>query len=276
MSISFRTHVVKVASKRELRSTLYGIGIYIALALIFMVSAYFFVNSSIRNALDAGVLALRNPITMPFFFSVGLAATYLGLCSSLSVSRDRDQGTLEVLFYGPVDAVSYLLSKFIHQMLAFIVVLAFALVNFFFVSKLTNFGFTADFVGLLILSLFLTACMVSFGIFLSVITRRTMASVIVFLALVLFFLLFSVAHAIVMSLPGEAMTTLLVYVRVIIDNMNSVMQWISPLSYFSRGMSAVFMKDMGQYAISLISSLVYSGVLLALSVRFFKKKGVRR
>lgn len=276
MSIAFRTHVVKVASKRELRSTLYGIGIYVALALIFLVSAYFFVQSSISNALDAGVLALQNPITVPFFFSVGLAAAYLGLCSALSVSRDRDQGTLEVLFYGPVDAVSYLVSKFVHQMLAFIVVLGFAVINFYLVSSMTNLGFTSDFVYLLILSLFLTACMVSFGIFLSVISRRTMASVIVFLALVLFFLGFSAAHAIVMNIPGQAMSTLLVYVRVILDNMNNVMQWISPLAYFGRGMTAVFMKDTGQYLISLLSSLIYSGVLLSLSVWVFKKKGVRR
>ncbi len=276
MSISFRAHAVRVAAKRELRSTLYGVGLYAALAVIFLASGYFFVNSSIRSALDAGVLALQNPITEPFFFSVGLAATYLGLCSALSVSRDRDQGTLEVLFYGPVDTISYLMAKFFHQLLAFVVVLAFAIVNFYVISLITNLGFTADFVGFLVLSLFLTSCMVSFGIFLSVITRRMMASVIAFLALVLFFLGFSVAHTIVMSLPGESMTPLLVYVRVIIDNMNSVMQWISPLSYFSRGMTAVFMKDFGQYALSLFSSVVYTGILFSLSVAIFKKKGVRR
>lgn len=276
MSISFRAHAMKVSAKREIRSTLYGIGLYAALALIFIASAYFFVNSSIRSALDAGVLALQNPITEPFFFSVGLAATYLGLCSALSVSRDRDQGTLEVLFYGPVDAVSYLLSKFLHQLLAFVVVLAFAIVNFYLVSLVTNFGFTADFIGFLVLSLFLTSCMVGFGIFLSVITRRMMASVIAFLALVLFFLSFSVAHTIIMSLPGESMTPLLVYVRVIIDNMNAVMQWISPLSYFSRGMTAVFMGDFAQYAMSLLSSVVYTVILLSLSVSIFQKKGVRR
>ena len=276
MSIAYRAHAIKVAAKREIRSTLYGIGLYVTLALIFLASGYFFVNSSIRSALDAGILALQNPITEPFFFAVGLAATYLGLCSALSVSRDRDQGTLEVLFYGPVDAISYLLSKFVHQILAFCVVLAFALINFYLVSRLTNLGFTADFIGFLVLSLFLTSCMVSFGIFLSVSTRRTMASIIVFLGLVFFFLAFSVAHTVVMSLPGQSMTPLLVYVRVIIDNMNDVMQWISPLSYFSRGMTAVFMRDFAQYAVSLLSSVVYSGILLALSVWIFKKKGVRR
>lgn len=276
MSIAHRAHAIKVTAKREIRSTLYGVGLYVTLTLIFLSSAYFFVNSSIRSALDAGILALHNPITEPFFFSVGMAATYLGLCSALSVSRDRDQGTLEVLFYGPVDAISYLLSKFVHQILAFIVVLLFALVNFYLVSRLTNLGFTADFLGFLVLSLFLTSCMVSFGIFLSVSTRRTMASIIVFLGLVFFFLAFSVAHSVVMSLPGQSMTPLLVYVRVILDNMNDVMQWISPLSYFSRGMTAVFMRDYAQYAVSLLSSVVYSAVLLTISVYIFKRKGVRR
>lgn len=276
MSMSFRTHAIKVASKREIRSTLYGVGIYITLALIFLAASYFFINSSIRNAMDAGIIALRNPITEPFFFSVGLAATYLGLCSALSVSRDRDQGTLEVLFYGPVDTVSYLMSKFTHQLMAFVLVLAFAVVNFYLLSLITNFGITSDFIGFLVLSLFLTSCMVSFGIFLSVATRRVMASVIVFLGLVLFFLAFSAAHSVIMSLPSQGMTPLLIYVRVIIDNLNAVIQWISPIAYFSRGMTAVFMRDFAQYGVSLLASLAYTAVLIGASIWLFDRKGVRR
>lgn len=276
MSISDRIHAAKVAAKREIKSSLYGTGIYITLFLIFLASSYFFVNSSINNVLDAGVLALRNPITEPFFFSIGLAATYLGLCSALTISRERDQGTLEVLFYGPVDAVSYIASKYLHQLMAFAVVLAFATVNFFLISQVTNLGFSSGFLSVLILSIFLTSCMVSFGIFLSVSTRRMIVSVVLFLGLVIFFLGFWVAHNVAMNITGRDLPTLVVYIRVILDNMNAVVRWISPVAYFDRGLLAVFMGDATQYALSLLSSAVYTVVLLALSVWIFKKKGVRR
>jgi len=276
MSIAHRAHAIRVLAKREIKSTLYGVGLYITLFIVFLAASYFFVNSSLRNVFDGGILALTNPITEPFFFSVGIAATYLGLCSALAISRERDLGTLEVLFYGPVDTFAYIGAKFLHQLLAFVVVLIFAAVNFFLVSQVTNFGFTSDFVGLLVLSLFLTSCMVSFGIFLSVSTRRMMVSVLVFLGLVFFFLGFSAAHAVIMSLPSQGMTPLMIYVRIILDNMKVVMDWISPISYFSRGMTAVFMGDAAQYVLSLVSSIVYSGILLVASAWVFKKQGVRR
>lgn len=276
MSLAYRVHAIKVATKREIRSTLYGIGLYITLALIFLAASYFFVNSTLRTVADAGIMALANPITSPLFISVGLAATYLGLCSSLSISRDRDLGTLEVLFYGPVDAVSYVLGKYVHQLLAYVVVLLFALVNFYGISWVTNVGFSSDIIGIMVLSIFLTSCMVSFGIVLSVSTRRMIVSVVLFLALVLFFLVFSIVHGWVMSIAGQNLTTAMVYVRVILDNANEFVKWISPVDYYLRGMNAVMRQDPGGYALSILSSAVYSAVLLALSVWMFGRKGVRR
>jgi len=276
MSVSYRMHAIKVAAKREIRSTLYGVGLYVVLSLIFLAASYVFVNSTLRLVADAGILAHANPITSPLFISMGLAAAYLGLCSSLAIARDRDLGTMEVLFYGPVDAVSYILGKYFHQLLVYLVVLLFSLVNFWGVSLATNVGFSSDIVGIMLLSIFLTSCMVSFGILLSVSSRRMIVSVVLFLGLVLFFLIFSVVHSWVMGIAGQNLTTTMVYVRVILDNANQFIKWISPVDYYLRGMNAVFRKDPSGYAVSVISSLVYTGVLLALSVWMFKRKGVRR
>lgn len=276
MSVSDRIHVAKVAAKREIKSTLYGAGIYVTLTLIFLAVSYFFVNSSIRNVIDSGVLALRNPIADPFFFAMGLGGAYLGLCSALSISRERDQGTLEVLFYGPVDAAGYIAGKYLHQMLAYGVMLAFATVNFFLVSRVTNLGFSAGFLSVLLLSIFLTSCMVSFGIFLSVSTRRMIVSVVLFLGIVLFFFGFWAAYNAVIRITARDLPVFIIYVRMILDNMNAVIRWISPISYYERGLIAAFMGDAGQYALSLLSSAVYTVVLLALSVWTFRRKGVRR
>lgn len=276
MSLGYRMHAIKVATKREIRSTLYGIGLYITLALIFLFASYFFVNSTLRTVTDAGIMAFANPITSPLFISVGLAAAYLGLCSSLSISRDRDLGTLEVLFYGPVDSVSYVLGKFVHQLLAYGVVLVFALINFYGISLITNVGFSSDIIGIMVLSIFLVSCMVSFGIVLSVSTRRMIVSVVLFLALVLFFLVFSIVHSWIMSLAGQNLSTAMVYVRMILDNANEFIKWISPVDYYLRGMNAVLRQDPGGYALSILSSTIYSLVLLALSVWVFRRKGVRR
>lgn len=276
MSMSHRVNAIRVQTKRELRSTLYGTGLYIVLFLIFLGTSYLFLRSSLFNVTDAGIMALRNPITQPLFFAIGLAAAYLGLCAAISISRERDLGTLEVLFYGPVDSTTYVTGKYVQQMLAFAVMLVFAVVNFYLASLVTNFGFTSDLWGMLLLSFFLASCMVSFGIFLSAVSKRMAVSVVLFLALMLFFLVFSVAHSIIVTIPGRSLTPVLVYVRVILDNMNLVVQWISPLAYFDRGSLALSMGHTGQYVISVVSSLVYSAVLLGLSIASFNRKGVKR
>lgn len=276
VSMAYRLNAIKVTTKRELRSTLYGLGLYVVMTLIFLGAAYLSIRQSLVSVVENGLMVLPNPITQPFFLTVGLASTYLGLCAAIAISRERDQGTLEVLFYGPVDTVSYVLGKYIHQILAFLVMLAFSVINFVAVSLVTNLGFSRNFIGILLLSVFLASCMISFGIFLSAITRRMVVSIILFLGLVLFFIAFWVAHAWVMSIPGKDLTTLTIFARVVLDNLNTVLQWISPLSYLARGSTAIAMGNVGQYLLSIVSSVLYTVVLLGLSIYAFERKGVRR
>lgn len=273
---AYRWNTIRVTAKRELKSTLYGLGLYVVLFFIFLSVSYVGLRNALYSVTQNGLLVLPDPINRPFFVTIGLAATYLGLCSAIAISRERDQGTLEVLFYGPVDSISYVIGKYMQQMLTFCVVLLFTLINFGALSLVTNLGFSGSLIGILALSLFLASCMIAFGIFLSAITKRMMVSVVFFLGLVLFFLGFWVAHAWVQSIPGKDLTTILVYARVILDNLNSVVEWISPLAYFNRGSVAIGLGSGVGYLLSVVSSMVYSGLLLAFAVYAFNRKGVRR
>lgn len=278
MSMAHRLNAVRVQSRRELRSTLNGLGIYVVMFLIFLAISYIFIRTSLFDVTEAGITALPTPIAFPFFVAMGLAAAYLGLCAAISISRERDLGTIEVLFYGPVDSASYVIGKYVQQMLAFGVILLFAVINFYLISLVTNLG-ASNVIGLLVLSFFLASCMVSFGIFLSSLSKRMAVSVVMFLALMLFFLAFSFAHTYMQTLSifdQRTFSPVLVYVRAILDNMNAVITWISPLAYFGRGTVALGMGNTGQYVVSLLSSLVYSGILLGLSIVAFNRKGVRR
>ena len=200
-------------------------------------------------------MALTNPITCPLFVSVGLAAAYLGLCSSLSISRDRDLGHVGGALLRARGADSYVLGKYSTSCWRTVVVLIFALINFYGISLVTNVGFSVDIVGIMILSIFLTSCMVSFGIVLSVSTRRMIVSVVLFLALVLFFLVFSIVHSWMIGHCRAKPASAMVYVRVILDNANQLIRWISPVDYYLRGMNAVLRQDTGRICLSSLSSV---------------------
>jgi len=181
-----------------------------------------------------------------------------------------------VLFYGPVDAIAFILGKYTQQLLTFGVVLLFGLVNFFLISLFTNLGFSIKFIWLLVLSIFLASSMVSFGIFLSAVAKRTVGAVVLFISLVVFFALFWGAHSAIMAMSGLKLTTFLVYTRLILDNLNNIIQWISPFAYFLRGLIAVELGSATQYLISICSSLIYSAVLLGLAIYMFERGGVKR
>lgn len=276
MSVGYRFTAIKSIARRDLSSILYGIGIYVVLSVVFLFASSVNVRDSLFQVSQNNLMVLSNPINRPLFMVIGLIAAYLGLTSAITISRERDLGTLEVLFYGPVDSVSYILAKYIQQMMVFLVTLALSFVFFWAVSVYTNLGFSKNLAGLLLLSLVMASSMVAFGIFLSSITRRMTVSVVLFLGLALFFLVFSIAHSIVMTMPGEKLSTALVYVRIVLDNMDKLVRWISPIAYLERGGMAIALGEPLQYLWSVLSSVAYTVVLLALATFAFNRKGVRK
>lgn len=277
MSMAVRLRSARIQAKREFRSTLTGPGIYVVLSLIFLgVSAGYFRSRLLEVGVE-GVIEILNPGQDPWFMAMGLAAVYLGVCAAISISRERDMGTLEVLFYGPVDSLSYVIGKYMQQMMAFGVVLVFSLINFYIVTTVTNFGML-NVLGLVVLSIFLTSAIISFGILLSALSRKMTVSIILFLGLNVFLFAFTYLHWWLQSASflGQDLAPILVFLRSLLDSANVVVEWISPLAYFLRGMRALQMADGGQFVISLLSSTIYTLVALGLSVAAFNWKGVRR
>src|SRR5207247_4148043 len=65
------------------------------------------------------VLVLSEAATMPVCVASSVGMIFLALVAVATVAREKDAGTLETLFYGPVDHVSYLLAKHLAQVAAF-------------------------------------------------------------------------------------------------------------------------------------------------------------
>jgi len=173
-------HTVKVLMKRELISSLYGPGIYIAIFISFLSSSFILKNylDSIR---EDNISISSDPLNYPLFISVIVISFYLAILSAISISRERDQGTLEVLFYGPVSCPSYVLAKYFKDLLLYLVVVGFLFVYFWGVSVLTNLGFSYGLVQAAFLSIFSVSCAITFGLFISSFTNRVRSSILYFL-----------------------------------------------------------------------------------------------
>lgn len=272
--MAFRMRTARLIGFRGFKASIYGFGLYfvtLAGTVTGAVSTSIYVGTVWEN----GLLIVSNPLGLPLYLSIIIGAAYLAIAASISVSRERDSGSLEVLFYGPVDAVSYILGKYVEQMLAFIVMLAFYSIVFFIFGTLTNFGFSSDAVLSMVLSFALTSSVAAFGIVLSSFTSNTRASVLGLVALLVMFVGVQWGESFLAGLDSSAISPVLFYARSFLSVVARLVAWISPFACFNRGIQALAVGNISVYAASFASSVVYTFMFLALAIVGLRKKGVR-
>jgi ABC-type transport system involved in multi-copper enzyme maturation permease subunit len=180
MNKSERIWIIRTITARELKTSFRGIGFYIVVFIILIASSL-----TLKNYVQAieseGFLISANPLCYPLFISVLISSIYLALVSAITISREREEGTLQTLFFSPIDHLSYLLGKFFSQMILFVIIISVLLVYFLLSSFLINFAFASNMIWLLVLFIFIGSCIISFGMFLSTLTTRIKTSVILFM-----------------------------------------------------------------------------------------------
>lgn len=275
MKITLPIHTVKVLVKRDLFSALRGSGLYVVSSVLFL-SVAFIVKNYLDSIKKNDVFVSHNPLSSAFFIPMVIVSVYLALVSAASISREKDQGTLEVLFYGPVSYFSYIIGKYINGMLNYLVVVGFFFIYFLGISNLTNLGFSYRLVEAIFMSIFSVSCVISFGLLISSFTRRIRSSILWVVGIFLLFLGIQLSHTILLGMPETTMSSALVYFEKSLSMIYKyVIGWLSPFSYVDRGMEAVSLSDLKLYGMNIISCIIYSIVLLSLSMFILEKKGIK-
>jgi membrane-associated phospholipid phosphatase len=114
-ALTLRLHAARVVAWREVRLAVVGLGGYVAVSLA-LLAAGWIISNDVRAVRAADVLVLEHPFRTPVTVAVLLVSMFLGVSAVVSVARERDRGTLEVLFYGPIDEASYLAGKLFGQL----------------------------------------------------------------------------------------------------------------------------------------------------------------
>jgi len=267
-------NTMRVLAKRDLASALQSWGIYVTVFVSFMVSSWM-LKSHLDTLRENNIMITSYPVETPLSWSVIIVSLYLVFVSAVSISREREQGTLETLWYGPVTAPSFLMAKYIKDLLLYLVALGCAAVYFWVASWMTNIGFTLDLVKALGISFFVVSCFVSFGLFISSLAARVRSSVIWMIAVLLGFLAVWFANSVLNVMPEEALSSSLLYIRGTLSVLYTVIDWVSPFSYLSRAMSSITVGNSLVYVLNIVYCLVYSAVLLVLATVILKQRGVR-
>jgi ABC-type transport system involved in multi-copper enzyme maturation permease subunit len=152
----------------------------------------------------------------------------------------------------------------------------FLMVYFVIVSMISNLGISLKFLGVVLLSLFLSSCVITFGIFISTLTGSVRTSVVLFFGIVGGLIAIQMTHGMLINTEEANLATPLVYLRNTLSLIHGGVKWASPFYYLNEGMEAVSLGSAGKYALSGGLSVIYSAAALFLSVLVLRRKGVRK
>ena len=271
-----RWRAVRLIQRRELRTMLFGFGLYVVIALGLM-AAILLLRNYLNFVQESGLLVMSGAFNFPLFAVIFLAAIYLAISSVTTIARERDQGTMEVLFYGPVDSISYVLGKYLAQMATYLFMLLVFALCFGLFAGLTNFSFPGNVGWVVLLSILVVSDVVAFSIFLSAQSSSVRTALFLFLSILLGLILIQFGREILSAIPvtGRYYNPVL-FMQNVLVNLNSVARWVSPFSYLMQGMEAVRRGSMDMYAVLAATSVLFSLLFLGLSVVLLERKGVRR
>lgn len=272
-----RWHAIVTLHRRDWRALFLGLGLYVSLFIALMASSVILRNN-LAYAEENGVIVMIRPLYVPFVVTTVVSSLYLALVSVTTIARERDQGTLEVLFYGPVDGPSYFLSKYGTVMLAGLCVVTIGFLWSLAYAQLTNLVFSPDLLLVLILSLGVTSAVIAFAMLVSTVGRSMRSSLVLFLAVVTVFLVIQGGHealsGLPLSVPANRINPVL-YLRDALALLNRLAQWLSPYSHLNTGIEALTVGNIGLYLAMLAVSVVYTAAFLALGMVLLARKGVR-
>jgi len=266
-------HTIWILARRELRSSVYGLGLYLTMFGT-MVIIYYFLRNYLGGVQEDRILITSSPLDAPLFLAMGISSIYLAIAATLSIAREKDQNTIEVLFYGPINYLSFILSKYLKGILEFLIIAAFFVLYFIAFSLLTNLGISFGFVQTLVLSLFLASYMISFGVLLSTLTNNVRNAVLVFLGVMLGLVAIQLSYTVLDGMK-LATSSSLAYIRDTLEVLLNITKWVSPYYYFTRGMDAISLGSGRIYLINTASYVVLSAIFLGLSMFSLQRKGVK-
>ncbi|MBI2755536.1 MAG: ABC transporter permease subunit [Chloroflexi bacterium] len=261
-------------ASRECQALLRAPTGYVALVLA-LLGAGWLVDNQLEGARAAGLLVLDRPFQVPMFGAILITSVFLAVSAVVSVARERERGTLEVLFYGPVDEIAYVVGKLLGQMAAYVASVGVLLVAFLLLSLASGFILSATTLLGLLVSIGTAGEVVAFGLLLSVLAGRLRSAVLLFFGIATLFVSIAVAYSVALLVPVEGPTSPILPVRNALAAINALVSWISPFAYLERALSAAALGAWGGVATTLSEAMVYTLAALVAAAFILRRRGVR-
>lgn len=269
-------HASKIIHLRFLNLIFNNLGIYLILALA-LLGGSIVINNTLESAVQNTILVDIQPLFSPALVMVILISTYLALAVCISISKENDKGTLEVLMYGPVNYRSYLSGVFSAFLVTYIIGLIVFTIWANLAIQLSQFGFSLDLYLILLISIITAGSMISYGIFIAALGGKTRMSILYFILFIGLIIGIQLADYVISTLLLATSSTAIdefAILRNVLASVSQFLVYFSPFSLFQLMMGDIVNGSMGSFFIHLLLTLSQIVLLLLFSYLLFKKEGV--
>jgi len=275
LSQSSRRTVICVIAWQEAKTTICGISGYAAITIALTVATWILLVD-VRALAASGHLVLADPFGPSLTVAMLVLALFLAVSAAVSAARDRESGTLEVLFYGPVDEISYVLGKIGGLLLAYLAALPLLLASFSLLALMTGFLLTSVILASLILSIVPAAEIIGFGVLLSIGTDRVRTAVLLLVGVTAVLLGITVTYSMVLLIPIEDPSSPVLPLRDALATLYAAVRWVSPFAYLERVVDAAVTGAWRTAAVSLAVAVAYTAIIIFLAAYWMRRRGVHR
>jgi ABC-type transport system involved in multi-copper enzyme maturation permease subunit len=272
---SARWPVAGAIAWREAKAALRGIGCYLALTLA-LLAATWILLVDVRALETAGLLVMTDPFRPAVAVAMLVLALFFAVSAATSAARDRESGTLEVLFYGPVDELTYVLGKVGGLLLAYVAILPLLLASLALLSWMSGFALTPAIPISVVLSIVPVAVVLGFGLLLSVGMGRVRSAVLLLIGVVAVLLGIRLAYGMVLLVPIEDPASPVLPLRDTLAALDAAAGWISPFVWLERVVDGALRAAWPRAVASLAAAIGYALLMLGLAALWLRQRGVWR
>ncbi|MBN2440331.1 MAG: hypothetical protein JXJ04_03270 [Spirochaetales bacterium] len=205
----------------------------------------------------------------PFFFALCYSCfpvfMYLSMSAAFKFGYEKNVGALELIVYGPADGTSYVMATLLKNIIASLIYLGILFLFFALAALLNNLVLGSTFFFAFFLIFFFVIALYCFAVFSSAISDGPASALAI--SIIFYIIFFSLQIGAFQIVQQD-----LRYYSSIISN---ILQWISPVYYWYKGMEAIEYGNIGGYFINLLFLVLLSSLLLTASHFILKKRGVR-
>ena len=271
---TLRLNATGQIAQQQARDTLYGWGLYIAAAASVGIAALLVFNA-INFVGESSLNVLAQPFMLPLQAALSLAMLFVAVEATLAIARPREQGSLQILFFAPIDEMVMIGGNWLSGLLVYVLFVLLTLPILLLLSWVANFVIPVNLIWATLPAIFAIGLAIAMGLFVSAAARSARSAVLILVAIILVLLGLQSAYTALLSIPPTSrFYDAFLFIRTILANLQTVLTWISPFRMLDVILTNTLNNDWPALIRQIVISLVMTIVWLAAAVQMLKRRGV--